>query len=103
MHEELLVNFNLNFCINFLFNHLYRKEPESCIYDLAVFNNTEKKSITGESTNTSTNNAGDQFCLYRRKKKPTIIGEDKFNELSDEIILMILKWLPKKCLVRIKA
>lgn len=43
----------------------------------------------------------DQFCLFRRKRKPSIDGEDKFNKLSDEIILMILKWLPKKCLVRI--
>lgn len=42
----------------------------------------------------------DQFCLFRRKRKPSIVGEDKFNKLSDEIILMILKWLPKKCLVR---
>lgn len=42
----------------------------------------------------------DNFCLYRRKRKPSIEGEDKFNKLSDEIILMILKWLPKKCLVK---
>lgn len=43
----------------------------------------------------------DQFCLFRRKRKLSADGEDKFNKLSDEIILMILKWLPKKCLVRI--
>lgn len=43
----------------------------------------------------------EQFNLYRRKRKPSIVGEDKFNKLSDEIILMILKWLPKKCLVRL--
>ncbi|XP_017886904.1 S-phase kinase-associated protein 2 isoform X2 [Ceratina calcarata] len=42
----------------------------------------------------------EQFYLYRRKRKPSIVGEDKFNKLSDEMILMILKWLPKKCLVR---
>ncbi|XP_050453026.1 S-phase kinase-associated protein 2 isoform X1 [Cataglyphis hispanica] len=42
----------------------------------------------------------DNFCLFKRKRKPSIKGEDKFNKLSDEIILMILKWLPKKCLVR---
>lgn len=45
-------------------------------------------------------NSFDQFCLYRRKRRPSIVGEDKFNKLSDEMILMILKWLPKKCLVR---
>lgn len=43
----------------------------------------------------------EQFNLYRRRRKPSIVGEDKFNKLSDEIILMILKWLPKKCLVRL--
>lgn len=43
----------------------------------------------------------DHFYLYRRKRKPSIVGEDKFNKLSDEMILMILKWLPKKCLVRL--
>ncbi|XP_071633405.1 S-phase kinase-associated protein 2 isoform X1 [Temnothorax longispinosus] len=42
----------------------------------------------------------DQFCLFRRRKKSSVDGEDKFNKLSDEIMLMILKWLPKKCLVR---
>ncbi|XP_015521230.2 S-phase kinase-associated protein 2 isoform X1 [Neodiprion pinetum] len=45
-------------------------------------------------------NGLDQFYLYRRKKRPSITGEDKFNKLSDEMILMILRWLPKKCLVR---
>ncbi|KAG7214165.1 hypothetical protein KM043_001514 [Ampulex compressa] len=42
----------------------------------------------------------EQFYLCRRKRKPSFVGEDKFNKLSDEMILMILKWLPKKCLVR---
>ncbi|XP_034951235.1 S-phase kinase-associated protein 2 [Chelonus insularis] len=41
-----------------------------------------------------------QFCLYRRKKRGSLIEENKFNKLSDEIILMILKWLPKKWLVQ---
>lgn len=45
------------------------------------------------------NNSLDQFYLFKRKRKPSVVGEDKFNKLSDEIILMILKWLPKKCLV----
>ncbi|KAK0167573.1 hypothetical protein PV327_004952 [Microctonus hyperodae] len=42
----------------------------------------------------------DQFYLFRRKKKNSFSGEDKFNKLSDEMVLMIFKWLPKKCLVR---
>ncbi|XP_029169727.1 S-phase kinase-associated protein 2 [Nylanderia fulva] len=63
-----------------------------------------KASFTKEKMNTSANKSEqaclDQFCLFRRKRKPSIEGEDKFNKLSDEIILMILKWLPKKYLVR---
>ncbi|KYQ59063.1 S-phase kinase-associated protein 2 [Trachymyrmex zeteki] len=63
-----------------------------------------KESFTKEKMNTSAEkneqSCLDQFCLFRRKKRPSVYGEDKFNKLSDEIILMILKWLPKKCLVR---
>lgn len=64
-----------------------------------------KENFTKEKINTSAEKNEQtsldfQFCLFRRKRKPSIDGEDKFNKLSDEIILMILKWLPKKCLVR---
>lgn len=63
-----------------------------------------KESCTKEKVNISTEENKrtlDNFYLFRRKRKPSVDGEDKFNKLSDEIILMILKWLPKKCLVRI--
>lgn len=63
-----------------------------------------KASFTKEKINASADKSEqaclDQFCLFRRKRKPSVEGEDKFNKLSDEIILMILKWLPKKFLVR---
>ncbi|KAL0130740.1 hypothetical protein PUN28_002395 [Cardiocondyla obscurior] len=63
-----------------------------------------KENFTKEKPNASIEKkeqtCSDQFCLFRRKRKPSVEGEDKFNVLSDEIILMILKWLPKKCLVR---
>lgn len=60
-----------------------------------------KESFCKDGLNVSSErNSLEQFYLYRRKRKPSIIGEDKFNKLSDEMILMILKWLPKKCLVR---
>ncbi|XP_076687178.1 S-phase kinase-associated protein 2 isoform X2 [Andrena cerasifolii] len=60
-----------------------------------------KESFCKDGPNASPEeNSLDQFYLYRRKRKPSIMGEDKFNKLSDEMILMILKWLPKKCLVR---
>lgn len=65
-----------------------------------------KESFTKEKINTSVEKENeqaclDQFFLFRRKRRPSVDVEDKFNKLSDEIILMILKWLPKKCLVRI--
>lgn len=64
-----------------------------------------KESFNKEKINTSAEknqqDCLDQFCLFRRRRKSSVDGEDKFNKLSDEIILMILKWLPKKCLVRI--
>lgn len=91
---------------------MFRLEQDACGKDdPAVFNSVENKSncfsrmaenFAKESTNSSIDKTGlDQFYLYRRKRKPSIVGEDKFNKLSDEIILMILKWLPKKCLVRV--
>ncbi|KAK6640063.1 hypothetical protein RUM43_008340 [Polyplax serrata] len=40
-----------------------------------------------------------EFCLSRRPRIEAIGGEDHFNELSDEVILSIFFWLPKKSLV----
>ncbi|XP_008547550.1 S-phase kinase-associated protein 2 isoform X1 [Microplitis demolitor] len=59
--------------------------------------NYSKNDSSNFSLNTSD---ADHYYLYRRKKKASIVGEDEFNKLSDEMVLMILKWLPKKCLVR---
>ncbi|CAL7952525.1 unnamed protein product [Xylocopa violacea] len=60
-----------------------------------------KETVSTENSNVPSGKSSlEQFYLYRRKRKPSIVGEDKFNKLSDEMILMILKWLPKKCLVR---
>ncbi|XP_031827265.1 S-phase kinase-associated protein 2 isoform X1 [Nomia melanderi] len=60
-----------------------------------------KESFSQNSLNASSERSSlEQFYLSRRKRKLSIVGEDKFNKLSDEMILMILKWLPKKCLVR---
>ncbi|KAK9293622.1 hypothetical protein QLX08_011480 [Tetragonisca angustula] len=60
-----------------------------------------KETSPEDDLNVSTRESSlEQFNLYRRKRKSSIVGEDKFNKLSDEMILMILKWLPKKCLVR---
>jgi len=105
-----------------LFNYFYRIQQDSYDMDDLAFVSAEnesgyssrmeadyfgdlKESFTKEKINTSAEKKEqtrlDQFYLFRRKRKPSIEGEDKFNKLSDEIILMILKWLPKKCLVKI--
>ncbi|XP_066597239.1 S-phase kinase-associated protein 2 isoform X2 [Prorops nasuta] len=70
-----------------------RVEPESLPEDL-------ESSNEDSSNNPLNKDSADKFCIFRRKKKPSVEGEDKFSKLSDEMILMILKWLPKRCLVR---
>ncbi|XP_015186565.1 PREDICTED: S-phase kinase-associated protein 2-like isoform X2 [Polistes dominula] len=46
------------------------------------------------------NDSLNHFYLSRRKRKLSYAGNDEFNKLSDEMILMIFRWLPKRCLVR---
>lgn len=59
-----------------------------------------KENFSKEDSNDSTDKSStDTFYLNRRKKKLSMVEEDKFNKLSDEMILMIMKYLPKKCLV----
>merc|ERR1719391_1783452 len=41
----------------------------------------------------------DKFCLYTRRE-PRVIGLDAFNRMSDEIVLLVFKWLPKASLAR---
>lgn len=65
------------------------------------FVNTKETFCKDDLNASSEKSSFEQFCLYRRKRKSSAAGEDKFNKLSDEMILMILKWLPKKCLVKL--
>ncbi|KAL9897555.1 S-phase kinase-associated protein 2 isoform 1-T1 [Glossina fuscipes fuscipes] len=46
--------------------------------------------------------ANKNFFLFRNHemRETTLSGKDNFNTLSDEIILQIFKWLPKKTLLR---
>lgn len=109
------------FLFIFHLNYSYRIQDSCDLDELAIFGGVENESgyssrmeadyfgdlkanLTKEKMNASADKNEqtclDNFCLFRRKRKPSIEGEDKFNKLSDEIILMILKWLPKKCLVR---
>jgi F-box and leucine-rich repeat protein 1 (S-phase kinase-associated protein 2) len=43
---------------------------------------------------------GEEFFLYRRKQPMHHKGQDAFLKLSDEMVLMIFRWLPKNMLVR---
>lgn len=46
----------------------------------------------------STNN--DCFFMYQNRDPRLYTGEDNFAKLSDEILLSVFKWLPKKTLIR---
>lgn len=49
-----------------------------------------KKSLNNE----------DCFFMYQKRDPRLYTGEDNFAKLSDEILLSIFKWLPKKTLIR---
>lgn len=42
----------------------------------------------------------DNFFMYQKNDPRCYSGEDLFSRLSDEMILSVLKWLPKKTLIR---
>ncbi|MCL4127097.1 UNVERIFIED_CONTAM: hypothetical protein GTU68_007949 [Idotea baltica] len=42
----------------------------------------------------------EEFFVFKRRKLDTVSGEDKFNKLIEEVVLMIFKWLPKYMLAR---
>lgn len=45
-------------------------------------------------------NMNDSFFMYQKRDPRLYTGEDNFTRLSDEILLSIFKWLPKKTLNR---
>lgn len=49
---------------------------------------------------TKTLNMDDSFFMYQKRDPRLYTGEDNFTRLSDEILLSIFKWLPKKTLNR---
>ncbi|XP_055534037.1 S-phase kinase-associated protein 2 [Wyeomyia smithii] len=42
----------------------------------------------------------EKFFLYRKRTAKQLPGEDYFTRLSDEMILQVFRWLPKKTLIR---
>lgn len=44
--------------------------------------------------------AADDFFLYQKRDPRLYTGDDNFARLSDEMLLSVFKWLPKKALIR---
>lgn len=42
----------------------------------------------------------EEFFMYQKQDPRIYTGEDNFARLSDEVILSVFKWLPKKALIR---
>ncbi|XP_064112761.1 S-phase kinase-associated protein 2-like [Macrobrachium nipponense] len=42
----------------------------------------------------------EEFMVYKRRRLDTIAGDDKFNRMTDEVILAVFRWLPKFMLAR---
>lgn len=53
-----------------------------------------------EATKTNSTSADDEFFMYQKRDPRLYTGEDNFAQLSDEVLLSIFKWLPKKALIR---
>ncbi|XP_076355094.1 S-phase kinase-associated protein 2-like isoform X1 [Tachypleus tridentatus] len=64
------------------------------------YSSINNDSQANTSLNSSFCGVADDFVLFRRSKQEGIFGKDHLSEMSDEIILHILKWLPKSVLAR---
>lgn len=53
-----------------------------------------------ETTKTNSISGDDDFFMYQKRDPRLYTGEDNFAKLSDEVLLSIFKWLPKKALIR---
>lgn len=82
-----------------VFNSMGNESGYASRVETEVFTDNKNNFGRNDSSLLNTSDA-DSLWLFKRKKRPSFIGEDKFNTLSDEMVLAIFKWLPKKCLVR---
>ncbi|KAJ1522141.1 hypothetical protein ONE63_002452 [Megalurothrips usitatus] len=64
------------------------------------YNTAEIKllSSVNEDVSSFADPFGDDFLVFRRQKSQGRTGEDHFSKLSDEIVLSVFRWLPKKTL-----
>lgn len=66
----------------------------------AITNSTAFNASDSETDTIKPMNSEDNFFMFQRSDPRHYTGPDNFSNLSDEILLSIFKWLPKKALVR---
>lgn len=67
---------------------------------LASIGNATPVAPHSDGYATKKSNMNDSFFMYQKRDPRLYTGEDNFTRLSDEILLSIFKWLPKKTLNR---
>lgn len=68
---------------------------------LAAIGNATPVQASDSDELKKSGNAEESFFLYQKRDLRRYTGEDNFAKLSDEILLSIFKWLPKKTLSRL--
>ncbi|XP_050726078.1 S-phase kinase-associated protein 2-like [Eriocheir sinensis] len=67
---------------------------------LTVLHNVDQNIQSQETFIPDTTGSAAEFFVYKRRKTDIIGGDDKFNRMSDELILAVFRWLPKFMLAR---
>ncbi|PSN55093.1 hypothetical protein C0J52_01896 [Blattella germanica] len=62
--------------------------------------NSETSTVPSRNDQRISSDLNEEFFLFRRKQPLHPKGADVFSKLSDEMVLMIFRWLPKSMLVR---
>lgn len=70
------------------------RSPLAAIGNATPIQMTDSDDLKKSQTNE------DCFFMYQKRDPRLYTGEDNFTKLSDEILLSIFKWLPKKTLIR---
>ncbi|KAB7498143.1 S-phase kinase-associated protein 2 [Armadillidium nasatum] len=70
----------------------------NCNIPEAVVSTSQKRDFS--IYNFQNNEKSEDFFVFKRRKIDAISGEDKFNKLTEEVVLMVFQWLPKFMLAR---
>uniref|UniRef100_A0A0P4WCE1 F-box domain-containing protein n=1 Tax=Scylla olivacea TaxID=85551 RepID=A0A0P4WCE1_SCYOL len=76
-------------------HHVTSSSPSHKVLQHVDQNIRSQDTFLTESTTSSA-----EFFVYKRRKLDTLGGDDKFNRMSDELILAVFRWLPKFMLAR---